>query len=51
MERKVDYLRFSITDRCNLNCLYYAPVERDRILAREEVLRYEEIAMLVRAFV
>ncbi len=51
MERKIDYLRFSITDRCNLNCLYCAPVERDRILAREEVLRYEEIVMLVSAFV
>jgi len=49
--RMVDYLRFSITDRCNLNCLYCAPVERERILAREEVLRYEEIVMLVRAFV
>ncbi len=51
MEIKIDYLRFSITDRCNLNCLYCAPVERDIILAREEVLRYEEIVMLVRAFV
>lgn len=51
MERKVDYLRFSITDRCNLNCLYCAPLERDKILAHEEVLRYEEIATLVRAFV
>ncbi len=51
MERRVDYLRFSITDRCNLNCLYCIPIERDKILAREEVLRYEEIAMLVRAFV
>lgn len=48
---KIDYLRFSITDRCNLNCLYCAPVERDIILAREEVLRYEEIVILVRAFV
>lgn len=51
METRVDYLRFSITDRCNLNCLYCAPLERDRILAREEVLQYEEIVMLVRAFV
>ena len=51
MERKIDYLRFSITDRCNLNCLYCTPLERDRILAREEVLRYEEIVILARAFV
>lgn len=51
MERKIDYLRFSITDRCNLNCLYCTPLERDKILAREEVLRYEEIITLVRSFV
>jgi len=51
MEIKTDYLRFSITDRCNLNCLYCTPVERDRILAREKILRDEEIATLIRAFV
>jgi len=51
MVRKIDYLRFSVTDRCNPNCLYCAPVERDRILPHEEILRYEEITMLVRAFV
>lgn len=51
MERKIDYLRLSITDRCNLNCLYCAPKNKDEFLSREDVLRYEEIIILVYAFV
>ena len=49
MER-VDYLRLSVTDRCNLNCLYCAPLEKRHFLAREEVLSYEEMERLVRVF-
>lgn len=47
----VDYLRLSITDRCNLNCLYCTPLERSAFLKRDEVLRYEEISRMVGVFV
>lgn len=47
----IDYLRLSITDRCNLNCLYCTPLERSAFLKREEVLRYEEISRMVGVFV
>lgn len=52
MENKtVDYLRFSLTDRCNLNCIYCTPLEKGQFLARSEVLTYEEIARVVSLFV
>lgn len=47
----VDYLRLSLTDRCNLNCIYCTPLEKDRFLSREEVLSYEEITRAVSVFV
>lgn len=46
----VDYLRFSLTDKCNLNCAYCTPLEKSCFLAREEVLSYEEIARVVSLF-
>ncbi len=48
---KIDYLRLSITDRCNLNCLYCDPIAKENILTHHEVLRYEEMQWLVTAFV
>lgn len=50
-EKKIDYLRFSVTDRCNLNCRYCNPLGRDLFLTRDEVLRYEEMHRLVKVFV
>lgn len=47
----VDYLRFSLTDRCNLNCIYCSPLKKSQFLGRDEVLRYEEIAKVVSLFV
>ncbi len=47
----VYYLRLSITDRCNLNCLYCTPLERSAFLKRQEVLRYEEIFRMAGVFV
>jgi GTP 3',8-cyclase len=44
--RKIDYLRLSITDRCNLRCIYCMPKEGVPKLAHEQVLRYEEILRL-----
>ena len=44
--RKIDYLRLSVTDRCNLSCTYCSPkhVEWQR---RGEILSYEEMITLV----
>lgn len=40
--RTIDYLRLSITDRCNLRCRYCMPVEVP-FVEHEKILRYEEI--------
>jgi len=45
--RNLNYLRISITDRCNLRCIYCAPREDFPRLAHEDILRYEEILRLV----
>ena len=41
--RTIDYMRISITDRCNLRCRYCMP-ERIEWLPKEELLSLEEIA-------
>lgn len=46
--KKVNYLRLSITDKCNLNCVYCNPRKKTRFLTHEEVLRYEEMCRLVK---
>ncbi len=45
--RRVEYLRVSITDKCNLRCVYCMPVEGLPWLKRDELLSYEEIAEIV----
>lgn len=45
-DRRIDYLRISVTDRCNLRCRYCMPAEGVWKLGHEEVLRYEEIMRL-----
>ena len=47
-ERKMDYLRISVTDRCNFRCQYCMPAEGLPWLNRDELLSYEEIERLVR---
>jgi cyclic pyranopterin phosphate synthase len=42
------YLRVSITDRCNLRCIYCMPPEGIESTRREEILTYEEIIRVVR---
>ena len=44
----INYLRVSITDRCNERCQYCMPVETQEWLPREEVLSYEEILRTIR---
>ncbi len=46
----VDYLRISVTDRCNLRCVYCNPLGDSGFIAPKEILRYEEIYRLVRLF-
>jgi GTP 3',8-cyclase len=49
--RVADDLRISVTDRCNFRCVYCMPAEGVRWLAREDILRFEEIHRLARVFV
>jgi len=46
--RVVDYLRVSITDLCNLRCLYCRPPEGVSLISHDEILRYEEILTIIR---
>lgn len=45
-QRRIDYLRLSVTDRCNLRCLYCMPPEGIPYIPHEGILRYEEIERL-----
>ncbi|NUO64458.1 MAG: GTP 3',8-cyclase MoaA [Gemmatimonadaceae bacterium] len=45
--RAIEYLRISVTDRCNFRCLYCMPSEGLPWLPRAEILSYEEIAGVV----
>jgi cyclic pyranopterin phosphate synthase len=49
--RQVDYLRISVTDRCNERCLYCLPENYSDWLPRAEILSYEELLAVVRAAV
>lgn len=41
--RNIDYIRISVTDRCNLRCIYCMPQTRKTYLRQEELLTYDEI--------
>lgn len=45
--RKINYLRVSITDRCNLRCVYCMPAGGIKLFAPENILSYEEIFTIV----
>ena len=46
--RRVEYLRVSVTDKCNLRCTYCMPMEGLPWMRRDELLTYEEIEGIVR---
>ena len=46
--RSIEYLRISITDRCNFRCVYCMPAEGLPWLPKQEILSYEEIVAVVR---
>jgi cyclic pyranopterin phosphate synthase len=47
-QRHLNYLRISITDRCNLRCAYCMPPEGLKKLQHKDILTYEEILRLAR---
>jgi cyclic pyranopterin phosphate synthase len=46
--RSIDYLRISITDRCNLRCKYCMPAEGVEDIGHENILGFEDIERVVR---
>ena len=49
-QRRITYLRLSVTDRCDLRCAYCMP-ERQEFLPRKDVLRLEELHRLALGFI
>lgn len=46
--RKINYLRISVTDRCNFRCTYCMPAEGVKLMKHEDVLRFDEIIATVK---
>lgn len=46
--RKIDYMRISVTDRCNLRCVYCMPPEGIELTESQNILRYEELLRIAR---
>ena len=43
LNRKIDYMRISVTDRCNLRCVYCMPEDGVESIDHDEILSYDEI--------
>ena len=41
--RTINYLRISVTDRCNLRCIYCMPTQGIRLITHNDILTYDEI--------
>lgn len=50
LNRNIDYMRISLTDRCNLRCVYCMPEEGVTWVPHSAILTYEEILRLCRIF-
>jgi cyclic pyranopterin phosphate synthase len=48
-QRPINYLRISVTDRCNLRCIYCMPPEGVCLMSHGDILTYEEIGTVARA--
>jgi GTP 3',8-cyclase len=48
-QRPINYLRISVTDRCNLRCIYCMPETGVELMAHYDILSYEEIYSVVKA--
>ncbi|MBC8160454.1 MAG: GTP 3',8-cyclase MoaA [Roseiflexaceae bacterium] len=49
--RRIDYLRISLTDRCNMRCVYCMPATGMQFMLKPELLTSEELLLVVRAAV
>lgn len=49
--REINYLRISVTDRCNLRCHYCMPEEGIKLLRHEDILSFDEITEFTKAAV
>ncbi len=49
--RRINYLRISVTDRCNLRCVYCMPAEGIKLLPHDEILSFDEIVEFTRVAV
>jgi len=47
--RNINYLRISVTDRCNLRCVYCMPEQGVESLRHDDILRFEDTIKIVRA--
>ena len=47
--RNINYLRISVTDRCNLRCIYCMPEQGVKSLSPEDILRFEDILKIVKS--
>lgn len=45
--RKIDYVRISLTDRCNFRCVYCMPEDGVEWIAHSEIMRYEDVLFLL----
>ena len=48
---KIDYLRISLTDHCNLNCFYCNPLDKRYFVPHDDILRIEELERLTEMLV
>ena len=47
--REINYMRLSITDRCNLRCCYCMPAAGVTPIVHDDILRYEELLRIAQA--
>jgi cyclic pyranopterin phosphate synthase len=48
-QRPINYMRVSITDRCNFRCVYCMPEEGIKLMSHAEILTYEELFQIIKA--
>lgn len=46
--REIEYLRISVTDRCNFRCAYCMPEGGMELMTHDDILRYDESLRIVR---
>ena len=50
-KRNITYLRISVTDRCNLRCVYCMPAEGIKLVSHDDILSFDEIIEVVKVAV